>query len=104
MEVRVWCPGCLRGALALCTQFSRYFACVWQISGFVRRYLAYTWQSVFEISHLGGNFIPSNCGLSRMTGHIYKRDASGQPSEFAIYKPVCGIALCLCNLAGTLKL
>lgn len=72
MEVRAWRPGCLRRgglALALCPQFSRYFAYVWQISGFARRHLAYIWQSVFEISHLGGDCVPSNCGLSGMNCH-----------------------------------
>lgn len=63
--------GNFRGlALALCAQFNRYFAYVWQILTFARRHLAYVWQSIFEINHLGGNFAPSNCGLSGMDCHI----------------------------------
>ena len=38
--------------------------------GVCTEHLAYVWQSVFETSNLGGNCVPSNCGLSGMTCHI----------------------------------
>ena len=47
-----------------------YLAYVWQILGFVRTYFAYIWQLVSTTSNLGGNCVPSNCGLSGMTCHI----------------------------------
>lgn len=71
VKVRAEHPEYLRGRLSrYASNFCRYLAYVWQISGFARMYFAYIWQSVFETGQLGGSFIPFNCGFSGMICHI----------------------------------
>lgn len=70
------------------TSAAPYLRYVWQIWLLDMRLLAYIWHATHENSHFGGTF----SDLSPHATAIYRRDASGQTSESAIYRRDIGKA------------